>query len=293
MKAFTRDPNCLGYIVLYGTSSEAVQRVDDVNRELRKNSLAYRLRRPSATRAVSRAAKETAMLSEHKFFRNLVNDSDRKSAAIIYERVNKPKNRIRLRQQTTGTYDKLTRLFHAHGPDSAEFERLFDLYSQYVTGDDIRAMARRIVERAYCISLRGGTSVKDAGGVYFVPRRRIDEIESLKRVLENLGIGYVKAFSVTAGKSERADLFRAAVAYFQKEVQSIQDSAEKVTTRVSALRKHRKQLEDTKTKMAAYAILTNRTRNRRVREFYSDVQRCMAKIDKKIRRLEKKKIKRK
>lgn len=292
MKNFTRDPSCLGYIVLYGTSSEIHHTVNKVDHELRSYNLdIYQLTRPTAIRAVSRAAKKIEKSSEHKFSWNVVNNLRKKSVAIIHEEVNKSNDTIKFQQKTTGVYNKVTKSFQAKGPDAEKFETFFDHYSKYVTGDDIRQMARNIIEEAHCISLRGGTYVRDAGGVYFVPRDRINEMESLKHVLENLKIGYVKAFSVTNGKSEREDLFNTAIIYFKKEMESIQNGADKVTSRVSSLEKYKKQLEGTKAKMIAYALLTGRRKNKQVDEFYSQLHNCMVKIEKKIKRLKSKKKK--
>jgi len=301
MENFTRDPNCLGYIVLYGASSKVDPVVDDVNDELRAHGLDnYQLTRPTAAVAVSRAAKKIQQLwaekkiqksSEHRFFRGVVNDSSRKSAAIIYEKVNSSNDTLEFEQETTGVYYKAKKSFKAKGRDKKKFERFFYHYSNHVTGDDIRQVARDVIEAAHYISLRGGTYVRDAGGVYFVPRDRIDELESLKHVLENLKIGYVKAFSVTDGKSERADLFDDAIIFFTKEIESIQQRANKVTCRKRSLEKCRTQLEEAKRRMSAYALLTGRRKNKQVDEFYSRVGECIIKIDRKIARLKSKKKK--
>jgi len=301
MKNFTRDPNGLGYIVLYGASSKVDPAVDDVNYELRAHGLDdYELKKPTVAVAVSRAAKKIQQTwaekmiqnsSERRFFRHIVNDGSKISVAIIREKVFRSDDTLEHEQETTGVYYRATRLFHAKGPNAKKFKKFFYYYSEHVTGDDIRQMARDVIEAAHYISLRGGTYVRDAGGVYFVPRDRIDELESLKHVLENLKIGYVKAFSVPNEKSERADLFDDAIIFFTKETESIQQGADRVTSRVRALKKYKKQLDEAKSKMSAYAILTGRRKNKQVDEFYSRVGECMIKIDRKIARFESKKKK--
>lgn len=293
MKTFTRDLKLLGYIVLYGATREIDHDVDVVNAYLDKSDLGrYRLRKPSKLTAVTRAAKAIERLSVHKITRNIANTPLVKTIAIVHEQI-RSSDVIILRQETTGTYIKKTQTFQAKGPDARQFEALYDHYSHAVTGDDFRQLARKIIEDAFCISLRGGEYVKDAGGVYFILKNRIDTMESLRWVLLSLKIGYVNAFGVIDGKSERMELFNTMIAYYRKQIESIDKATAKVTTRIKSLENYKDQLEETKAKMLAYARITNRTRNSQVEEFNSKVLSYKRNINKKIRDIEPQKKKKK
>ena len=287
MNAITRDEHCLGYVVLYGNKSEIDPQVDRINAELTKNGLEeYELEEPTAVVIVTRAAKELERRKENKFYRPLVNDESKKTVAIVRQDIDSVADEIELTQETTGCYNKKTEVFSAAGVDAQEFEELFHWYARRVDGDDIRRMSRSIVDSTNVISLRGGKFVRDAGGVYFVPPSEIDRIESLKNVLENLKIGYVKALRLVDGPAERGDVFSAAVVYFKKQVEEILEAVEKIRERVSALKKYEKLVSEIRSKFDAYALLTDGTGDSGFEEVKSMLDQCEARIRERIAEIE-------
>lgn len=288
MKYFTRDPNCLGYIVYYGASAVKKLQVDNFNDELKKNDIRFRIQSTRAVTAIVRAAKAIEGLSEGRlFYRAIINDSDEKVVGIFRQEVKHSERTVQFEHKTTGTYNKQEKLFTAEGPDKVIFKKLFKEYSSCITGDDIRRLTRKIAESSNCISLRGSEHVRDAGGIYFVPGDRIDTLESLKHVLEKMEIGYVRALCVIDGKSERADIFESAIIYYQNQIKSIMEQATKITDRVSSLRNLQKRLEEVEVRTVVYGDLTGKAESEQIVEIKSKIKKCINKIDRKMKRLQK------
>ena len=291
MVELTRGPDWIWYIVIYGTSA-GIRPVDDVIKRLVENGLnPDRLSKPGGGKAVRRSVTHVVRTSdESKTARTLRNGKPAEVISRIFlEDEGVPPTTVVYHGDTDIFYDAKTGSLTATGPDADKVKALFKQYSRGVTGDDLRQMARRIVKEAYGISQRGGEYVHDAGGVYLVPGAKMDKIESLRRVLEELEIGYVKAFCVADGPSERGYAFEAAISYSDSQIESLMKRAEKVKSRISSLERYKEELMETEAIMKRYASLARRGKDRRVSEFNSRVRACGIEIDKKIKRLMKKK----
>jgi len=292
METFTRDPNCLGYIVLYGASSGKLLPIDSVNKELLENNLADKFQKnPSPALAISRAANAILSSDDNKLVRTTINDTAKKNTIIFNEEKQVADQSILFKRETTGFYDKKSKSLITAGPDAKRFKSLFKTYSENLTGDDMRLLAREIVAELSSISLRGGQFVRDAGGVYFVSRDKIDILESLKNVLESLEVGYVKALCIVNGESERADIFHAAIDFYKKQIESYMDVVDKITSRISSLERILRKFEEIKGNVGAYAILTGRIKDKKIVEMDSDIQSCIQEIRIKIEKLKKEKEK--
>jgi hypothetical protein len=287
MQKSEENVDCLGYIVLYGNISQVNLTAGDIAVELSNQELDdYKLPDPSGVVALTRSAKELERSHENKFFRPLINNAQKKSVAIVREDRNLIEEEIDFEHETTGTYDKTHGTFSAEGPDAEEFEELFDKYANILIGEDVRQMSRTIVDSTNVISLRGGEYVRDAGGIYFVPPQEIDRIRSLKLVLENLEIGYVKIFRVMDGPGERTDLFSSALIYFHKQLEQISERVDNIAVRISSLRDCDKQLNDIQARLKAYALLTGKIEDESIRLFDMEIQKCKTKINEKIAKIE-------
>ena len=250
----------LGYIVLYGTSNKVHLTYDQAQEVMQARRLNARyLHRPSARIAFTRAAQEIERQDEGKFVRPVVETADKKVVVIIREAVEEATEKLNFAEETRATLRKDTKTVTARGVDAKRLKDRFDHFYNFVTGDDVRQMARKVVEESDGISLRGGTYVKDAGGTYFVPAKNADRLDGLANVLEELEIGYLKAFGVVRGGVEQRSLHDTSTAYIAKEVDGIETAVKGLTTRAASARQYLARLQRLRELLQTYAALTEMT----------------------------------
>lgn len=257
MGRISKHPKGLGYIVLYGTASAEHLTYDQALACIRKHGLeASFFNPPSPKSAFSRSIKEIERMMPDKFARKLEETARRKVMVVIHEHRLTDTPLFDFRVETHAALDKADKTLVADGPDKEFFLEKFKHYSGNVIGDDLRHMARKIVEAMGGFSLRGSANVRDAGGIYFVPKKHARQLEALSNVLEELNIGYLKAFGVMRGSVEQESLFSTAVAHLQKERLGIADTLTKLKSNVTSARRHKRRLERLKELLLEYAKLS-------------------------------------
>lgn len=281
---FTRVPKGLGHIVLYGTSSKVHLTYAQVKSEMDKHALRSSfLRKPSEKSAFTRCAKEIEKKYLNKFARKVIETADEKIVVVVLEKLKKNKRGLNFIEDTRAIFNKKTKKLIVDGTNEEDITELFNHYSKYVTGDDIRKMARNVVEDSQGISLRGGTFVKDTGGVYFIPKKYTAQIEALSDVLEKLKIGYLKAFSVTKGKVEQLALYETSVGFIKKEIDRLEKSIENIKKKVGYLRKHLNRLNRLRMLLSHYEKLAGM--ENKAKDLFNRIQKVEDKINKKINSL--------
>jgi len=247
----------LGYIVLYGTASTEHVTYRQALECMERHGLAGDfLNPPSLKSAFSRSINEMEKLMPAKFAREVRETGEKKVMAIIREEHETNTEQFDFEVETIAELDKTRKSVLAHGPDKGLVEKRFLHYSQNVIGDDLRQMARKVVESLGGLSLRGSVNVRDAGGIYFVPRKHAKQLEALSNVLEELEIGYLKAFGVMRGTVEQESIFATSAGYIKKEMMAVSEAVTKLTTRVSSAQQYKKRLERLKDLLLEYAALS-------------------------------------
>lgn len=253
----------LGYVVLYGATSTSHVTYERAVRCMLKHGVNDEyLNPPTPRRAFRRSVKDTEREGENKFALNAgskaskgLKDSKGSKAAVIYGQ-----------RQKSGVldfeFDRETVVELKAGKlitsgKNAEFVKAsFALHSNNLIGDDLRNMARKAVEAMGGISLRGSDTVRDTGGVYFVPSTYAKKLEALAKVLDELEIGYLKTFAVLKGRIEQKALFSSSTLHVENELAGIEADLENLSERVSSAENAKRRLERLKQLQLEYAELT-------------------------------------
>jgi hypothetical protein len=278
MTHIAEHPDGLGYIVLYGTTDSQHVTFIEAKTMLDRHGLNVDLNQPTKPRAYSRAV--AASESRDRIARNVANDGKKRVVRFYHPQQEVGKEDVLWPAEDRVIFDKKTENITIEGSSHKEqIQEDFDHFATHVTGDDIRRMAREVVERLDGISLRGSVDVQDAGGTYFVPIQHRQQLEALGNVLEDLHVGYLRAFGVIHGPAEQFQVAIQAEFTIERQISDIARSLSKLTARVAAAVSYRKQLERLRDQLRDYARLAGRPTSA---ELQKKVDRALALADAKI-----------
>lgn len=257
MAQISEDPDVLGYIVIYGATSTRDATYDEAMTAIDRHGLINTaLKEPTAFRAFSRAmqARETRDLRA----RNAVNNPKQSVTLLIREHHESGTEDFEYAREDRAEFDKKTQRLVVRGQQKTAIEADFVHYSQSVIGDDVRQMTKHVIEHLDGVSLRGSVDVRDAGGVYFVPVQHRQQLQALINVLEDLHIGYLRAFGVVRGSAEELQVAMSAESYVDKQLSDIVHAISDVKSRVSAVEKHKRELGRLEQILKNYAAMSGR-----------------------------------
>ena len=281
MASISENPDGLGYIVLYGTTDRQHVTHDEVKAAIEKHGLLRAdLRPPTRGRAYSRAI--SVHQSEDLFARRVANDTTKKVMRFFRAEQKTGTEEVAFPKEDRVEFDKRTQSVTVEGSHKESILAQFDHFSTHLTGDDVRQLARYVVERLDGISVRGSVDVRDAGGVYFVPIRHREQLQALANVLEDLEVGYVRAFGVIRGAAEEMQIAMAAEFTIERQISDIVHAVEQLSSRVSSAVHHRKELDRLADLLSAYATVSGRETPADLRK---KLGQAIAKADAKIAEL--------
>lgn len=285
MSQISDAPEILGYIVLYGATGTRDVTYDEARTAIKRHGLITdALQAPTPTRAFSRAmqARETKDLRARK----AINDPQKSVMLLIREHHEDGTEEFEYAPEDRAEYNKKTRTLTVTGDQHTAIQHDFAHYSASIIGDDVRHMTKRVIERLDGVSLRGSVDVRDAGGVYFVPVQHRAQLQALINVLEDLHIGYLRAYGVIRGATEEVQVALSAEAYVEKQLGDIAHAITDVKVRISAVERHRAELLRLREILKKYATMSGRATPRRL---LKRIEETLAAADHKISALTPKK----
>lgn len=278
MSTISEHPNGLGYIVLYGMTGARLVNYEEALESIEEHGLVQSsLQQPTAARALSRAmaARETSLLRARTAI-----DNDRIKVVVLMRESHPPGSEdFDYDKETRAELDKRKLHLKVDGKHKEQIVEDFKAHAESLIGDDFRNMTKDVVESLDGISLRGSIDVRDAGGIYFVPIQHRAQLQALTNVLEQLHIGYVRAFGVMRGPGEEAQVAIAAEFYIDNEINEIVRGIAAVTTRISVAERHRDSLVRLSEVLKRYASLSGRaTSNELKKKLASAIRTAEQKI---------------
>lgn len=255
MSIISEHPNGLGYIVLYGMTGTHLVNYQEACESIEEHGLAQSsLQSPTPARALSRAmaARETSQLRA----RTAVDNDRTKIVVLIREKHPQGSEQFDYAKEVRAELDKRTLHLTVQGKQKEQIVEDFKAYAESLIGDDFRHMTKDVVENLDGISLRGSIDVRDAGGIYFVPIQHRQQLQALSDVLEDLHVGYVRAFGVMRGPGEEAQVAIAAEFYIDNEINETIRSIADITSRISVVERYRDNLLRLSEVLKRYANLS-------------------------------------
>jgi len=278
MIEITSGEDVLGFIVLYGATSTRDVAYAEAKAAAEQHGLTYvPLKAPTCGRAFDRAmrARETSALKARK----AVNNQQKSVTVLIHETHQSGTETFDYAHEDRAEFDKKAQTLTVSGKRAPAILADYAHFSNVVVGDDVRQMARNVIEHLDGISLRGSVDVRDAGGVYFVPNQHRAQLQALGNVLDHLGIAYLRVFGVVRGSAEEIHLAISAEVYVEKQVADVIGALRNVKARADAVKRHKKELSRLRDILHTYAGMSGRATSE---ELLRRIEEGLMMADKKI-----------
>lgn len=166
MVEIAEHPDGLGYIVLYGMTDRRHVTYDEARALIVRHALDAELPAPTRRRAFSRTV--SAGKSLKRIAVDVSTVATHKVAKLMRTEKETGTEKVALADEARLVFDKAAETMSAEGEHKEKLEADFEHFASHVTADDIRHLARSVIERLDGVSLRGSPEVQDAGGTYFV-----------------------------------------------------------------------------------------------------------------------------
>jgi len=283
MVQITEHADGLGYIVLYGMTDRRHVTYEEARALIVRHGLNAELSMPTPRRAYART------VAANKPSKGLAIDVSTSAAQKVTKLIRAEKEsgteKVELADEQRLAFDRPTNTILVESENKDKIEADFQHFGTHVTADDIRSLARSVIERLDGVSLRGSADVQDAGGTYFVPIQHREQLQALGNVLEGLGVAYLRAFGVIRGPAEQFQVALQAEISIDRQVNDIARLVSKLTKQADRAVSYKKQLERFLTLLKDYSALTGQPISS---EIQSRIQRAIAVADSKIAELRQK-----
>jgi hypothetical protein len=232
---------------------------------------------PSDKTAFCRAIKDFNNARGHRLSRKISDNKDCIVYGIVDEAVNKEDETLKYTKETSARFDKETSAVEAEGPLS---KRICDSYESYM---DVFVRADISQFLRVCINKACGVPKRPSGGIYFVPQEKVEVIESMAKIVEELHIGKVYIVRIYDGPQERGNIWESCEEEIERVVDDVFSNTKKIGKRVSALENQESKLNQMNELMGVYRDLLGKEAV--VEDMVEKIQRAESFISEKMKEL--------
>lgn len=237
--------------VTYWTVLQGTYDYGKVIEALEKNGLSKNLLiEPTIKKAFTRSCRSFVKGHKDKFDRKIVDDESKLIVGIVHETKDKEHERLKYRHSTTAKLHKGVGSVEVEGAEKDEFMEQYNHFSGHITHEDIQRMLRRLISRCHGISLR------ETGGIYFVPEKAIPEMIQVDSVLKEITAGKIYLLRVPNGEQEKQVTWERVTTHVEETIKDILVKVETVEKRASCLSHHEDRLKEVQKMLNYYAELT-------------------------------------
>jgi len=195
---------------------------------------------PSRRKEVSRACQsfQNRRTTEQRRITEKTQDNGKYVVYGILDQKRVDDEQVRFKQTTTVYLDKDTDAVRAEGALVDEVLEAVKSYEGKITDEDIRGFLRAVIKM--CL----GVAKRPNGGIYFVPARHANIVESAQGVLDELGTGaklYIEG--VNDGQREREYVWESVEANIDSEIEEALLAAERISRSANAVSNQQTKIE--------------------------------------------------
>jgi hypothetical protein len=196
----------------------------------------------------------TTKLDKDLMLRTINDDKNEIVVGVVHERKDTTAKELRYNTRAKVTFKKANGTIHSD-QDHPAVDDVKALYRQHLDHDtdDIRTMMTNFLKKA-------GVSLRQAGGVYFVPASFQPILDALCGTVEKTGSNQTYQLRVFDTKESKATLAKVTQAGFEAEINQIQEALEKFEfdkARESTLEKKLAGFEELRAKAEMFASVLN------------------------------------
>jgi|GEM_PF-3015677 len=196
---------------------------------------------PSRRKAISRAV-YSFQDRRRASGRKVTEKAAESDSAVVYGilgRQSKAAEEVSYDQSTTVRLDKDSGRVEASGELAEEALQAIGRYTDAITDDDVRMFLRRIVRICY------GVAKRPSGGIYFIPERFANIIESASEAIDALDVGarlYVER--VMDGEQERQIVWEAVETDAEARLEATLQAVGRIEKRVGCMKSQQAKLHE-------------------------------------------------
>ncbi len=232
---------------------------------------------PSEKTSFCRAIKDFNNTRGHRLARKISDNKDCIIYGIVDETINKEDETLKYRKETSARFDKGDYRVDAEGPLSQAICVNYMSYMDVFVRADISQFLRVGINRA-C-----GVPKRPSGGIYFVPQAKVEIIEAMSRIIDELGIGKIYIERIYDGPQERENIWESCEEEIERVVDDVFANTKKIGKRVSALENQEGKLKQMNELMGVYEGLLGREAV--VEDMVEKIQRAESFISDKMKEL--------
>jgi len=235
----------LGYALYWSIPAMRVRYVD-LLKLMQKHGIDSKIaKNPRAKSALNRAVRDTAKNGKGTFHRKALDNAEQASFVIVNTAVDQTNSDVDFNTETKIMFDKETNAVAIEGASREEIKSLYEEYKEQYTQEQIRTVVLR-----YLYGKCEATSVRDQGGVYFVPSTHTEDFQRIKACVEELPGVSIDVIPIIDTPEAKRSLWKSFVGDVETEMAALardleETSDEKMSDRSFQLRLNRfKTLQD-------------------------------------------------
>jgi len=245
-----KESKVLGTIT-YWTIHQGTYEFKEVLKTLHKHDLSEDLIiEPSAKKAFTRSCKSFVKGHTDKFDRKIVDDQRATVVGIVHEAKDSAHETLQYQHETTAKLFKASGSVKVNGADSDEFMEQYEHFTGHITHEDLQRMLRRLVARSHGLSLR------ETGGIYFIPEKSVEAMNKADAVLKELHAGQVYLLRVPKGKEEQKVTWERVTGHIEETIKDVLTKVANIEKKAACLSHHEDRLKEAKKMLDYYAELT-------------------------------------
>lgn len=209
----------IGYCVYWSIAGDLVTRYSAFLKHLEECGIPTEVARaPQAKSALIRAMHEQNKGKKTAFHRKVVDDKDIAAFAMVQSNVDRTNLDVDFQTETKISFDKDTKQIRVTGTNADEIAARYEENKDVYNSDNFRAVTLRFIEK-YCDSI----SIRERGGVYFIPAHRLDNFAALQKLFALFPSCSVDVIPVIDTAQAKKSMWKSLIGEVTAEIQAMKD----------------------------------------------------------------------
>ncbi len=245
----------IGYTVWWSMQKFRIDHAKFIEMMARSNFDQKYVKEASDKSVLTQVMRERTKGSRNQYYRKAVDDSTRTGFTITDTQVDQQTLDTQYQTITRAVILKESKALKVEGIGKQEIEETFSSFKGTVTTDQFRNSLIRFLEKT-CNSV----SIRDRGGVYFVPVAHKNEIESIRKLFAEIGGCELEALPVPDLDEAKKSMWKALVLDTHKEIADLQEELSNMSAPSQRVLQNRiLRIQEINTKVSLYSDLMQGT----------------------------------
>lgn len=210
----------------------------------------------SAKSALIAAIKTENKGKKNKFHRKLVDEKSQAAFAVVNQAVDTAHLNVDFQKETTVILDKENKSIRIDGFNSDEIKNKFENILQTYSADQFRNVILRYLSRD-----AAAVSIRDRGGVYFVPETHKDQLQKLVNFFELFPECAIEIIPIADMAQAKKSMWRALVGEVEYEMEILREEIGKMdpSTSDKVIQRRVEKVKELSDKVSMYESLLQGT----------------------------------